>query len=472
LESSTGMTISSGRFPPSPCAARADCLDSENRLTMIQELQQLKTILDKIILVTHQEGTVYRETIVRLADHAQSRAEQEVFNGDKERGEVPRVQVIAATECSLEPIELSGLDGSNPLAFLAALGTLRLADRAFEGNARLSWRQRGKWLPVLHIPKGFDEEQLISHLYSRAHRAGNVEASIRAAELEIDYQAKRKAARQSFDSVKARKLRGQERDAAIANEVTPLEVIANAARSEWLSLLDVAVPAPFLSLGKALSVTKDEFRAFAMRALERLLATGPRERFDSDFAASFGSEACVSDAGKIVPTEFQLITGSGHQYFLETIGTLIEGVTAEQLRRALFAPWTYRDFRLSLRWDPLDDRRYATRWADPSDDVVVGEHGANLLAAFALPLFPLIPTKRGAVTTGFGTPRVFTWPIWCAGHTVDVARSLLACEELQRVEPRRNVLHAIGIADAFSIRKIQVGSGLNTKLNFTAAVPV
>lgn len=58
---------------------------------------------------------------------------------------------------------LTGLDGSNPLAFLAALGTLcALEDRGVA--ARLSWENQGVWRPILH---GVDSlEELVNLLWS------------------------------------------------------------------------------------------------------------------------------------------------------------------------------------------------------------------------------------------------------------------------------------------------------------------
>lgn len=48
-----------------------------------------------------------------------------------------------------EPLVLRGLNGVNPLAFLAALGSLRTAAAVFEG-VRLAWRvETGAWRPVL-----------------------------------------------------------------------------------------------------------------------------------------------------------------------------------------------------------------------------------------------------------------------------------------------------------------------------------
>lgn len=64
-------------------------------------------------------------------------------------------------------LTLKGLDGSNPLAFLAALGVLRAVEER-QGGVRLSWRDEGVWRPVLH---GFDRvvEDLVALLDEDRH---------------------------------------------------------------------------------------------------------------------------------------------------------------------------------------------------------------------------------------------------------------------------------------------------------------
>ena len=60
-------------------------------------------------------------------------------------------------------IELSGLDGSNLLGFLAALGTHRILSTR-EPGIRLSWRDSGIWTPVIHSAEYESAEQLIEAL--------------------------------------------------------------------------------------------------------------------------------------------------------------------------------------------------------------------------------------------------------------------------------------------------------------------
>lgn len=417
-------------------------------------------------------GTAFREAVFRLADHAQSRAEQEDSQPRITSSSVLPLPNANSSVPVLHPIELTGLDGSNPLALLAALGTLRLADQAFAGTARLSWIRKECWTPVLHVPSAQTLDQLVEQLHCRMHRVGDPLAANEAKTLDESYRRQKKQVEQARTAIKRRKLRGKERELAVAQEVVPLQVQADAARAAWLAALQRSVPAPFLALGKALSATAEEFREFAVNTVKCVQATKTRRRADDGFVSALGCEVCIAETGKIVPTEFQLITGSGRQFFLETIGLLMAAVEPSQIRRALIGPWTFPDQRLSFRWDPQDDRRYAQRWADPSDDVIAGEHGVNLLAAFALPLFSVIPTARGPVTTGFrqrdGELR-WAWPLWTKPQSYDSVRSLLAFAELTEAEPPWKNLRAAGIEAAFFVRKIQVGSGLNSKLNFTAS---
>jgi CRISPR-associated endonuclease/helicase Cas3 len=71
-----------------------------------------------------------------------------------------------------QEIILSGLDGSNPLAFLAALGTLRLVSFAHPGQeAELSWAIRcGTWKPSLHLSIEIDQSSFVQLLHDRLER--------------------------------------------------------------------------------------------------------------------------------------------------------------------------------------------------------------------------------------------------------------------------------------------------------------
>jgi hypothetical protein len=67
----------------------------------------------------------------------------------------------------MSTLELTGLDGANPLAFLAALGTLRLADLLHPGHARLRWTRRGKWTPRLELPDPVTQDTFLRRVHEQ-----------------------------------------------------------------------------------------------------------------------------------------------------------------------------------------------------------------------------------------------------------------------------------------------------------------
>jgi hypothetical protein len=315
------------------------------------------------------------------------------------------------TNGGAEALDLRGLDGSNPLGFLAALGTLRLVD-APELPARLSWhRAHGAWTARLWIAAPAPSEGALAERF-----AGRLRAS-----------AGHPAFEQNWDD---------------------------------------------------LSVHPDEFRRFADAAQE----TSRRDREWADFAAAFGCEATVEATGgepTIQDTAFRTMRGAGHQHFLKTMRHVLGEVTAEQVRKTLFEPWTYDDplEKSSLRWDPNDDVRYALRWRNPSGDPERKKRGsmlgANALAIHALPLFPTAPARRRLATTGFsrfGRDTVWTWPIWEPPASLSVVRSLLGLPDLQQrwLDPAtRSALARRGVSEIYRSRRITVGK----VRNFTPGEP-
>ena len=95
-------------------------------------------------------GLAYLETLLRLADWSASANpgrgdEQEItFSWRGNRLEAKSVK-------SREPLVLSGIDGSNPLAFLAALGLFRVISEGSPGSGfRMAWTKHyGAWRPAI-----------------------------------------------------------------------------------------------------------------------------------------------------------------------------------------------------------------------------------------------------------------------------------------------------------------------------------
>lgn len=297
---------------------------------------------------------------------------------------------------------LEGLDGGNPLGFLAAVGALRTATMAWPAaNPTLRWEAvSGAWRPALSVKTVQDKKGMISGLHQQLRKMA-------------DHSA--------------------------------------------------------LKIGDDINFTADAYRAFCCTAQDQIAT----DSIFAEFLASFASEAIVDEkSGQIADTAFRTMRGAGHQHFLKTMRNLAALTTEEHLEQCLFSPWAYSNVGMSLRLDPVDDRRYALRWKEPSKDPGATEWGANRLAIEALPLFPVQSVAKQAKTTGFVSRKkqgtFFTWPIWCGALTMDVVRSAISLSTLQPESPARQQLDRQGIVGVYRCQRITLGKFRN----FTAAVPV
>ncbi len=418
-------------------------------------------------------GLAYLETMLRLGDwygsavsNANEQSEPEPLRTPKRQ---PRAGQSAAPD---EEIVLSGIDGANPLGFLAALGTLAVLQQKGYAGAKLHWRRSATWQPIITGVGELDKDGF----------ASVVEDALRGQTISDQAERQRKNAQEKFDraktavkkardNIKKRGLRGTERQTAIEAEIEPLEETVRAKRREWLRALKDAVPSTELAIGKHVDCTADEYRNDHAAAFLQDANCHVREPLD--FLAAFASDACI-DKNKVRATPFCFITGSGSQYFLDTARQLMESVNGDRVAATLFAPWTYPDEKLSMRWDPTEDRRYALLDRDPT---ATGNKSrtqwmANLLAYRALVMFPSAPRGSKLTTTAWadhGDTPVFTWPLW--EHPLDAAsiRSLLTLAELGKPEPDRSISRQRGVLAAFRSRRIRVGNPPLYKINFSPA---
>lgn len=292
---------------------------------------------------------------------------------------------------------LTGLDGCNPLAFLAAIGTLRSTSAMWPGKlVRLGWSsQGGGWRPTLEIPEAREPGVLCAEL--------------------------------------AERLRPMEKHEALA-------------------------------VGDNLTIPTGRFRSYAKASV----VESKTDRTWADFAAAFGCDQLrKEDKDEILDTAFRTMAGAGHQHFLESMRNICHETTAAHLEKALFASWRYDDpiAKLSLRWDPRDDQRYALRWGNPSGDPTRTKSGAmlgaNRFAIEGLPLFPTSPVNGVLRTTGFSERRGegawWVWPIWENFVDLDVCRSVLALANVQDSPLDRAPLAAAGVVEVFRSRRVTIG---------------
>ena len=275
---------------------------------------------------------------------------------------------------------LNGLEPDNLLAFLALLGLLRALQRDGElASVRASWSvDRPPVRPLLHLTRPETETRLVD----------SVVRGLRALATQFDFDGRK--------DLKVTRAEGT-------------DLLKEARKSETGAVWSALV-----------------------------------------------SDAVISrDGSRLEPTPLCLMFGQGHQHFLDRVasvprlqappergrGRAKKAVSEEEaLAEALFDQWRRPDATHSFRWDPREDVRYALRANDPTDARTkeTTQHGANRLAAVALPLLTAAPQAPlggrprlavrggGRDTSGRFT---FSWPIWrdpiglsCACHLLDHPR--------------------------------------------------
>jgi len=301
-------------------------------------------------------------------------------------------------------LSLRGLDGANPLAFLAALGVLRLATVPDEPRPRMRWAMReGRWTPLLSTGDQTDADLVLNRI---GRRLG----------LEDPKRDTRWYLSPQFGGKIYKNLKN----------------IPPAGFRDWCLR------------------ARSEARLFSRDA--------------ADFLCAYGCESVTTKSeGAIAPTKLHFIDGTSRQNYLETAKNLHEfdrsqprHIKESHLRSALLEIWKYEDNRLGFRWDPADLRQHALMADDPSPLPTQTVWGANLLAFHGTTLLPSFPVGNRLATVGFlanSSRQSMRWPIWEPPATLDVTRTVLgltAGDLLSELKTR-------GVVQIFESDKVQTG---------------
>jgi hypothetical protein len=304
----------------------------------------------------------------------------------------------------MNELVLEGLDGKNPLAFLAALGVLgAAADAADAADAaetsadepQLRWELRGTYRPVL--VGGPDRAGLIG-LLRRDLETFRREPAIEG-------------------------LRYAKPGGAEAHDLKP-------------------PPGWFATYLQKL------IRDVPPRDASGHTTTPEHGRRSLDLAAAFATDVAQDNNGNTKPTALHFT--AGQQELLAMVSELIQGVTDRDLEEALFGPWRYDRPLPVLQWDNAASRDYALRASDPSKEKKLGVPGADWLAFRGLPFMRVAPREETILTTGCRggwKTGVFRWPLWEVALPRRVVMSLLASPEV--LEARPGTLRARGISMVF-----------------------
>jgi hypothetical protein len=235
------------------------------------------------------------------------------------------------------------------------------------------------------------------------------------------------------------------------------------------------VPDPVLVPGeKNVKFGFDKYESFIKSARDRYFkkrAWTQRRWFDMASFYGVFPEVRGADQDKIMANFWVLLEGSGHQDFFETVSSLILSVRKEHLKRTLFGPWDLQDDRLSLRLDPLEDRRYALMDVNPSSLGTKTLWGANRLAFEAFRFFTAVPIANGGRgVVGWkverrGEPRT-RWPLWRYPASPEVIWSVLRHPKIWQDDWEG--LHAMGVSAVFEAKRINI----DKYKNMTMGVPL
>ena len=183
-----------------------------------------------------------------------------------------------------------------------------------------------------------------------------------------------------------------------------------------------------------LKLLPSDIRAYLMQA--------SRAHFGGDLSASLlaeGSLADWTDKGKAVkyrngeaakvakPSD--LYFTAGNQKFLETARRILKGVSREDVLAGLKGQWEYASPLPSLMWDVTDDRVYALRAYDPGPEKKLTNPGPEALAVLGLSLHPVFAGRGRTLTQGCSETwkaGCYCWPLWRKPATPYAVKSLLA----------------------------------------------
>lgn len=302
-------------------------------------------------------------------------------------------------------LKLDGLDAGNPLAFLASLGLLQsLVDsegsEAPKAQWKLSWRNEGRWLAVLH--GSADRELVIRRLQA------DLASWVDELALQLAYGS--------------------------AGERLP----------------------PTSSATFDLKPSPETFRTYADDAAG---TCSPQKLRSAQQVAAYGSELITDNNGNLKPTALHFT--AGQQTFLGMVRTLQQGVTADDFREALFGPWQNVSKLPSLSWNSSAPRIYAYRADNPSGEKRGSVPAADWLAFTGLRFFPVAAKRTRLITTGVvggWKDSTFRWPVWGSALGVQSIRSLLTWREL-RDASLRDKHSAAGIDALYEARILRSDQG-------------
>ena len=277
---------------------------------------------------------------------------------------------------------LRGLEGTNPLGFLAALG-VQVAFATEDDQPRIWWSD--DITPHAVVDETFTVDRIVSRALATLERwrrgpavnprRPDGSAMPRGDDLKLDPEDIR-----TYLGDAGRQASGE----GLASDLSPLDV---ASRFRFLQ------------------------------------ASG------AGLASALVAEGSLDNKGQAKPADFYFT--AGRQQFLGTVRQIMDAVAVapEEVSTALEGPWRYESKAPSLGWDVTDDRVYALRADDPAREKKPTNPGAEAMALLGLSLYPVFADRGRTATqgcTGSWEEGWYSWPLWRRPATSRAVKSLLA----------------------------------------------
>ncbi|MFM2247298.1 MAG: hypothetical protein RL071_3372 [Pseudomonadota bacterium] len=330
--------------------------------------------------------------------------------------------LVGTAPAPLATLPLPGLDGTNPLGFLAALGVLRLVDAAAPGAVRLGWAAPA-WHAELVGPADLcgEVDALITHLVSQLTVLRG------AAPLDLRWWQAGKAEKADESDEPEGEVGGDDGAGGAPDGFKPQQTLR-------------MPPALFAAAAGGLMDGGDRL------ALDLLCGRGSEGGLQTAEGGAWWwpRGGLVDDKARLSGAPLQFTTGQ--QQFLRFADQLIAGVGAADLREALAGPWARGSTTDAARrkqplptwgWDPVDNREHALRGWNPTNKAKspkIGVPGADLLALWALSLLPIFADPRGEGQSPVVRYRKndgrMCWGLWRRPLGVDAVRSALQVQGL------------------------------------------
>jgi len=169
---------------------------------------------------------------------------------------------------------------------------------------------------------------------------------------------------------------------------------------------------------------------FRPEDIRKYLVTARQRDPGDTLAAALVAEGSLDNQGKAKPSDLHFT--SANQRFLKMSREILDAVAVnrDEIVQGLNGPWKYQSKLPSLMWDVIDDRIYALSSSDPAATKKLTNPGPESLAIFGLSYHPVFAGTKRTLTLGcsggWKTGGSYTWPLWARPAGQGAVRSLLA----------------------------------------------